>query len=86
MNRRTKQLGVVVGILAICAFVGWRPIVRWLYDNSVSAATQERTQSLVEGNPQLQPAWQKAMQDNVLTWPEAKAILEQGGEKVGADE
>ena len=36
---------------------------------------------VVEQNPQLKPDWDKAMEDGVLTWPEANAILEKVGEK-----
>ena len=41
---------------------------------------------LVEKNPQLQPAWAIAMQDDVLTYPEAKIIIEAAGEKVEPQE
>jgi hypothetical protein len=42
----------------------------------------ERTKRAVEKNPQLQPDWEKAMEDGVLTRDEAKAILEKAGETV----
>ena len=53
---------------------------------SVNAATYARTKAAVEKNPRLQPAWDIALQDDVLTWPEAKVILESAGEKAEPDE
>jgi hypothetical protein len=47
----------------------------------VSASLMDRTKGIVEKNPPLQPDWDRAMQDGVLTWPEANAILEKVGEK-----
>jgi hypothetical protein len=61
-------------------FAGW-PFWKWVYVRSASAAVQARTKALVEKNPQLKPAWDIAMQDDVLTWPEAKVIVEAAGEK-----
>ena len=40
----------------------------------------------VEKNPRLQPAWDIALQDDVLTWPEANVILESAGEKAEPDQ
>jgi hypothetical protein len=42
----------------------------------------ERTKKAVETHPELKPDYDKAMEDGVLTYPEAKAILEKAGEKV----
>jgi hypothetical protein len=53
---------------------------------SVNAATYARTKAAAEKNPRLQPAWDIALQDDVLTWPEAKVILESAGEKAEPDE
>jgi hypothetical protein len=47
----------------------------------VSDSVKERTIRAVEKNPQLKADYDKAMEDGVLTWPEAKAILEKAGEK-----
>ena len=47
---------------------------------------RRRTEVLVEKNPQLKPAWDVALHDGVLTWPEAKVIVEAGGEKVESEE
>ena len=41
----------------------------------------ERTKAVVDKNPNLKPAWDIATQDGVLTWEEAKVILEAAGEK-----
>jgi hypothetical protein len=86
MNRRTKQVGVVLGLVAVlCFVVGW-PLYLWLRVKPVSAALFERTKALVERNPQLRPEWDRAMQDGVLTWREAKSIIERAGEKVDPEE
>ncbi len=82
MNRRTKQIGVFLALAAIVAFAGWTPISKWLRVQAVSNSLHGRTKSLVEKNPQLQPAWAIAMQDDVLTLPEATVIVEAAGEKV----
>jgi hypothetical protein len=62
------------------------PFWKWLKVKPVSASLYERTKAVVEKNPRLQPAWDNAMQDGVLTWPEAKAILESAGEKAEPEE
>ena len=86
MNRRTKQIGVALGVLAIAGFALWRPITTWLGIQAASSALQERTRLLVEKNQQLQADWDLAMQDKVLTWTEAKEIVEKSGEKLGPNE
>ena len=86
MNRRTKQVGVVLGLVAVLCFVAW-PVYRWLIvKKAVSAALFERTKALVERNPQLRPEWDRAMEDGVLTWREAKSIIERAGEKIDPEE
>jgi hypothetical protein len=52
----------------------------------VNAATYARTKVAAEKNPRLQPAWDIALQDDVLTWPEAKVIFGSAGEKADPDE
>jgi hypothetical protein len=81
MSRQTKQFGIVLCLVAIVSFSLW-PLWEWLSRKSASAALQERTRALVEKHPDLKPAWNIAMQDGVLTWAEAKEILEAKGEKV----
>ena len=81
MNRRTKQVAVILMLVAIVSFSAW-PVWKWLHPKPVSTALFERTKALVEKNPQLQPTWDKAMRDGVLTWPEARDIWERAGEKV----
>jgi hypothetical protein len=71
--------------MAMAFFAGW-PFWKWLDAKAVSAALRTRTETLVNKNPQLQPAWAIALQDEVLTWPEAKVIVEAAGEKVDAEE
>ena len=85
MNRQTKQIGVVFCLVAMLAFGFW-PFWKWVSIRAASPRLQERTKMLVEKNPQLQPAWAIAMQDDVLTYPEAKIIIEAAGEKVEPQE
>jgi hypothetical protein len=59
---------------------------KWISPTPVNASLFKRTKAAVEKNPELRPAWDKAVQDGVLTWDEAKDILERAGEKVGPDE
>jgi hypothetical protein len=86
LNRSTKQIGVFLALAAIAVFALWTPISKWLHVQAVSSALQNRTKSLVEQNPQLQPAWTIAMQDEVLTFPEATVIVEAAGEKISPEE
>ena len=85
MNRRMMVIGVVVAILAISPFLIW-PLVQKQTIRAANQAMQERTKALVDKNPQYQAEWKKAMEDGVLTYPEAKAILEKAGEKVEPEE
>jgi hypothetical protein len=81
MSRRTKQIVAIVALLAMTMFIVAWPIYKKRSLRAVSAALMERTKKVVEKNPQLQADWNKAMEDGVLTWPEANAILEKVGEK-----
>jgi hypothetical protein len=65
--------------------VSW-PVWKAIKFKSVNAATYARTKAAVEKNPRLQPAGDIGMQDDVLTWPEAKVMLESAGEKVEPNE
>ena len=85
MNRRFMTVGAVLGLIAMVFFVSW-PVWKAIKFKPVSAATYARTKAAVEKNPRLQPAWDIAIQDDVLTWPEAKVILESAGEKAEPDE
>ena len=85
MSRRMILIGATLSLLAILSLAAW-PLWKKLSVKPVSASTFERTKALVEKNPQLKPEWDKAMEDGVLTWPEAKDILEKGGEKAGPEE
>lgn len=80
MSRRTKQVGAILAIVAMFLF-SW-PIWKLIYIRPVDAAVEQRTKGLIEKNPQLQPAWEQALHDGVLTRSEAKAIVEQAGEKL----
>jgi hypothetical protein len=85
MNRRIVTVGVVLCLLAMVFFMAW-PVWQWLKFRPVSNATFERTRAAVERNPRLKPAWDIALQDGVLTWSEARVILESAGEKAEPDE
>ena len=85
MGRRIMWVGVILGIMAMVFFAAW-PVWKWIETKPVSASLYERTKAAVERNPRLQPAWDIAMQDDVLTWREARVILEAAGEKLGAQE
>jgi hypothetical protein len=81
VSRQSKQFGVILCLVAIVSFSMW-PFWKWLSVKSANAALQEKTRAVVEKHPELKPAWNIAMQDGVLTWAEAKEILEAAGEKV----
>ncbi len=85
MTGQKKQVGAILCLMAMAFFAGW-PFWKWFNARAVSAALQARTKALVEKSPQLQLAWDIAMQDSVLTWPEAKIIVESTGGKVESDE
>jgi hypothetical protein len=82
MSGRSKKIVAVVALLAIAMFVVAWPIYKKYSVRAVSPSLLERTRKVVEKNPQLRPDWDNAMEDGVLTWPEAKSILEKAGEKV----
>jgi hypothetical protein len=85
MNRKLFNFGAILCLVATVFFISW-PVWKWLKVKPVSAATYERTQKAVEKNPRLKPAWDIALQDGVLTWPEAKVILESAGEKADQED
>ena len=84
MSRRIMTWGVVLGLMAMMFFVSW-PVWKAIKFKSVNAATYARTKAAVDKNPRLQPAWDIALQDDVLKWPGAKVILQSAGEKVEPD-
>jgi hypothetical protein len=81
-----KLIWAVLALVAMACFVAAWPIYKKYSIKPVSTSLMERTKKAVEKNPQLQPDWDKAMEDGVLTWPEAKAILEKAGEKAEPEE
>ena len=85
MRRPTMMFGAILALVAMVFFLSW-PAWKWIMFKPVSASTYERTKAAVEKNPRLQPAWDVALQDGVLTWPEAKVILESAGEKAESDQ
>ena len=84
MTRKTTQIGATLCLIAMAFFAAW-PFWKWVLNRPVRASVQARTKALVDKNPQLKPAWDIAMQDGVLTLPEATVIVEAAGEKVEAD-
>ena len=85
MNRQFLRLGAVLALIAMVFFISW-PVWKAIKFKPVNAATYTRAKAAVEKNPTLRPAWDIATQDEVLTWPEAKVILEAAGEKAEPDE
>ena len=81
MNRKTVQFGAILCLVAMVSFAAW-PLWQWLSIKAVNASLRDRTKALADSSPQLKAAWTIAMQDDVLTLPEAKAIVEAAGEKV----
>ena len=84
MTRKTTQIGATLCLMAMAFFAAW-PFWKWVILRPVSASLQDRTKAIVDKNPQLKPAWDIAMQDGTLTFPEAKVIVEAAGEKVDSD-
>jgi hypothetical protein len=74
-------IGAILTLVAMACFVVAIPIYRKYSIKPASASLRERTKKVVEENPQLQADWDRAMQDGVLTWPEANSILEKVGQK-----
>ena len=85
MNRRIMMLGTVLVLIAMVFFASW-PVWKVIKFKPVSAAMYTRTKAAVDKNPRLQPLWDIALQDDVLTWSEAKIILESAGEKAEPDQ
>jgi hypothetical protein len=82
MSRRSKQVVAVLALVATaCLIVAW-PMYKKYRITPASTTLIERTKKAVEKHPELKPDWDKAMEDGVLTYPAAKAILEKAGEKV----
>jgi len=85
VNRRFIMLGTILGLMAMVFFVSW-PVWKWIKFKPVSPSMYAKTKAAVEKNPRLQPAWDIALEDGVLTWHEARIILESAGEKAEPDE
>jgi hypothetical protein len=81
-----KQVWAALALVAIVVFITAWPVYQWFKVKPVGAAVFDRTKRAVERNPQLQPDWDRALADGVLTWPEAKAILEKAGEKADPED
>ena len=71
-------------LVGIVSFSLW-PLWKWFSIKPVDPITLERTRTIVTVHPELKPAWNIAMQDGVLTWDEAKEIVEGAGEKMDAE-
>lgn len=80
MSRGFMVAGAGLCILVLVFFASW-PVWQWLTLKPVSASLHQRTKAAVDKNAHLKAAWDIALQDGVLTWPEAKVILEGAGEK-----
>jgi hypothetical protein len=76
VSSRSKRFWVVLALVAVVCFIAAWPLDEKYSLTAASPALRERTKQAVEKNPQLKPDWDKAMEDAMLTYPEAKAILE----------
>jgi hypothetical protein len=86
VSRRTFLIfGTVLTFLGLLPFLGW-PLYKRLTLRKASPALIERTRKAVEKHPELKPEYDKALEDGVLSYDEAKEILEKAGETVGPDE
>ena len=55
MNAKTKYVGAVLALVAMAFFAAW-PFWKWVSLRPVRNELRARAESLVEKNPQLQPA------------------------------
>jgi uncharacterized protein YpmB len=81
VNRRWRQIGAVLALVAMVIFASgsfWY----WLQNKAVSAAIQERAADIVQRHPELQAAWEKALEDQVLNQSEAQEIAKAAGESL----
>jgi hypothetical protein len=76
---------VVLALLALLPFVGW-PLYKRFTLRRASPALIERTTKALGSHPELKPDYDKAMEDGILSYDEAKEILEKAGETVRPDE
>jgi hypothetical protein len=81
MSRRQKRIWGILALVAMACFIVAIPLYKMYSVKPVSPSLRERTKKVVDENPRLQPDWDKALEDGVLTWPEANAILEKVGQK-----
>lgn len=80
-----KAIGEALCLIAMVGFAA-RPFWKSLKVEAASAPLRERTKRLVDKNSRLKPAWMIALQDDVLSVPEAIVIVEAAGEKVDPEE
>lgn len=81
MNRRTKQIGAALALLAMAIFASgsfWF----WVRYRVVSDAVRARLETIVEKHPEVKPAWDSALADQRLTQAEAEEIARLAGEKL----
>ena len=84
MSRSAKLIGVILISIAMLSFVSW-PLLRKLLIKKANAELVQRTKLLVERNSQLQAGWDTAMEDDVLSFAEAKMLVERAGEKIESE-
>jgi hypothetical protein len=72
-------IGAVVVALAV-----WRVSNR-VQAKPVGDSLFQKTKALVEKTPRLQPDWEAALADGVLTLGEVQSILEKAGEAILAE-
>lgn len=73
---------IALAVVAFLVFSAW-PVYNYVRRvRNADATLQARARALVEKNQRLQPAWDAAMKDGVLSYDEAKDIVEAAGEKL----
>lgn len=78
MTARTKQVGVILTLVAMISFGAWPFWKAWNY-RLASDALQKRVNQLAAENPSLKTALDVAMVDGVLSEGEAELIVVAGG-------
>jgi hypothetical protein len=85
VNRKRSRVAIGIAVAAFLLFSAWPVYNKIRRVRNADATLQARARALVEKNRQLQPVWDKAMQDGVLTYDEAKEIVEGAGETLAPE-
>jgi hypothetical protein len=82
---RAKWIAIALVVVTVASLAVWRVSNR-VQAKPVSESLHQKTKGLVDKNPRLQPDWDAALADGVLTLGEARSILEKAGEQVPVGE